>query len=486
MSNLKILLISPPYARFMGVENCRFPITFGSMSTILSQDKYDVAIYDADFDVNLIGKTIDYETSFLNQSKIQKALLDSNHYVWKEIEQTVRNFEPDVVGITTMTSKFPMAIRIAEIAKRLDPEIKVVIGGHHSTILGPTLVQNENLDFAVIGEGEETFRELIQQMGQLKPEYSSIRGLIYKENGSIISTQPRGLIEDLDVLPIADRDLILNDNYISENNIMISRGCPFNCSYCGAQVIWGRKVRKRSVNNVVKEIEYLLQHSSSRNISFWDDSFTCDRKYTQELMCELKKIDGLKFSCITRLDLIDKDILTQLKEAGCSQILFGIESGNNKILKLMDKKMDCEFIKKQISLVKSVDIPWLGFFIMGYPGETKENILETLSFMKELNPTYAEINIFSPLPGTKIWDDLAAKGKINQTMDFSRFSQSSTDDCFTVGTMTKNEFKELALYMAREFDKHNRRRNKRNILKNQLCKLLSYGKRVARKVIAKK
>lgn len=452
---LRVLFVSPPYVRFMGLENCRFPLTFGSMATILSMNRHETAIYDADFDSTLLGRHGNYEYTFSNQHRISEALNGKGDYVWKEIEEKIRSFRPDIVGITTMTTKFPMASRIAKITKSIGPEIKVVIGGHHSSIFGAKLLNDNNIDFAVVGEGEITFLELVNRLCEPNPDFFSIDGLIYKSNGHIVTTKSRELVKNLDVLPIADRDLMLNENYVSENNIIISRGCPFNCNYCGAKVIWKRKVRRRSVHNVIKEIDYLFEKSSSRHINFWDDSFTHNRKYTFELMSQLKKYKGLSFSCITRLDLIDREMLTSLKEAGCVNLLFGVESGNDNILKLINKKTTCDLIRSKVDIVNSVGIPWIGFFIMGYPGETKENILETLSFMMELDPNYAEINIFNPLPGTQTWNELEKKNLVNSDMDFSKYSQASSENFF-VNDMTKQEFSELALFMAREFDNHNR------------------------------
>jgi radical SAM superfamily enzyme YgiQ (UPF0313 family) len=151
--------------------------------------------------------------------------------------------------------------------------------------------------------------------------------------------------------------------------------------------------------------------------------------------------------------------LAKLKEAGCAFILFGIESGSDEVLQRIDKKMTRALIRKQAALVNAVGIPWLGFFIMGYPGGTREQIQETLAFMKELDPSYAEINIFNPLPGTRIWDDLERQGLVSSEMDFLRHSQSSTENHFLNGSMTQKDFRELALFMAGEFDAHNRRRN---------------------------
>jgi len=439
--------------------NCRFPLSFGALGTMLSANGHDVAIYDADFDRALIGKSEPYEYTFSSQEKIRAALQDRGHYVWKEIDRTIRGFNPDVVGITTMTSKYPMALRIAEMAKSINRDVTVVIGGHHSSIFGPKLVQDTNIDFAVIGEGEMTFLELINRFCDPRPDFTRVNGLTYTDGDRTVTNSPRELLSSLDVLPIADRDLKINEGYVSENNIMASRGCPFNCSYCGAQVIWKRKVRRRSVPLITREIEYLLRRGSSRAIQFWDDTFTGDRRFIGELMPALRKFDGLTFSCITRLDVIDRETLTQLKGAGCNLILFGIESGSDEILKRIDKKMTREMIRQKTALVHAAGIPWLGFFIMGYPGETREDILATLAFMREVNPSYAEINIFNPLPGTRIWNELEAQGLVGSDLDFSRYSQSSTDNYFTNGHMTKQEFKDLALYMAREFDAHNRRHN---------------------------
>jgi radical SAM superfamily enzyme YgiQ (UPF0313 family) len=456
---LRILLISPPYARFLGLGNARFPLTFGALGTMASMNGHSVGIYDADFDKDLVGKTAPYEYTFSSQNRIRQALQDPNHYVWKEIERKIGDFNPDVVGVTVMTNKLPMAARIAGITKAVYRDIRVVVGGHHPSMFGPQMLMDRNVDFAVSGEGEMTFLELVNRLGDPRPEFSRISGLVYRESERTMTNGPRELLPNLDVLPIADRDLIINEGFVSENNIMASRGCPFQCSYCGAQVLWKRKVRRRSVSQVIREIDYLFRRGPSRTVNFWDDSFTSDRRYTAELTAALKKFDGLKFSCITRLDLINPATLAQLKEAGCSFLLFGIESGSEEILQRIDKKMNRARIRQQTALVNAAGIPWLGFFIMGYPGETKKQIQETLTFMKELDPPYAEINIFNPLPGTPIWKNLEDQGLVGSDMDFSRYSQASTENHFSNGHMTQEEFRELALFMAREFDAHNRRHN---------------------------
>jgi len=451
---LRILFISPPYARIMGLGNCRFPLSFGNMATILAQNGHEVGIYDSDFDRGLIGRSGNYEYTFTHQDLIANAIADDSHPVWQEVAAQVRDFRPDMVGITAMTTKYPTASRIAGIVKAVNPDIRIVIGGHHPSIFGSQLLHDKNIDFAVVGEGEMTMLELVNRLTDARPDYSAVKGLVYRDGGKTFTTEPRRLIRDLEALPVAERGLMINAGYVSENNIMTSRGCPFNCHYCGAQIIWQHKVRRRSVDHVMKEIDYLLGRTKSRNISFWDDSFTMGKKYTLELADALRQRPGITFSCITRLDLIDDAILSGLKQAGCNTILFGIESGSDKMLSLMNKKMSRDFIRKQIDLVRKHHLNWIGFFIMGYPGETRDEIFETLQFMKELDPPYAEINIFNPLPGTRIWDDLEAAHEVSRTMDFSKFSQSSLNNYF-LKDIPQEEFQDIALKIIREFDRHN-------------------------------
>ena len=472
---LRILFINPPYARFMGTGNSQFPLSFGSMATILSKNNFEVGIYDADFDENFIGCTISYESSFLSQHKIPKAASEKHHHVWLEIERVLSDFQPNVVAITSMTNKFPMTSRIASIAKQMNEDTKVVIGGHHSSIFGPKLLMDRNIDYAVIGEGELTFLELAQSLNGGTPSVSHIKGLVYKEREEIVVNPPREFISDLDLLPIADRSLILNTNYVSQNNIMTSRGCPFNCSYCGAQVIWGPKVRWQRVEKVIEEIKYLLSVSNSRSISFWDDSFTANKSYLKALLKEVE-LQGISFNCITRLDLVNDDILKDLKKAGCNSILFGIESGRDAILEAMDKRMNRGFIKNQIRMVADLGISWTGFFMMGYPGETKEDMLATLEFMQELNPDYAEINLFNPLPGTPIWQELEARGKVSPDMDFCKFSQASTNNFYVEEGITRGDFIQLALHIARAFDSHNKKRARTHFIRKTLSPISNFLK----------
>lgn len=451
----RILFINPPYLRFFKQGIPTYPITFGPMATLLEQKNYNVRIYDADYDRNFLGRQYTYLHRLKHSDKFEKALKNDTHPVWQEIRQVIIEFRPEIIGITAMTNKFPAVAKIAQIIKSISPNIHVLVGGFHATIFGAQLLENHDFDYILSGEGEITVTELVEFLsGNGRKQRGEIPGILYRTENGIINTGPRGLMADLDELPLPNFKLFLNENYIPGNNLLISRGCPFSCSYCGAKAVWSNHVRRMSIPRVISELEYLLAHGSSRHVTFWDDSFTCNRKYTLELMAALKKFKSLRFSCITRLDLIDEELLVEMQQSGCEQIYFGIEFGNDKMLKIVGKKLTTVQIQKQLELLEKVKILWAGFFMMGYPHEERQDILDTVNFMKKIRPSYAEINVFNPLPGTPIWDELIQNGIIEANIDFAHYSQASLNKCFVEG-MKPREFRNLALHVAKEFDRYN-------------------------------
>ncbi|MDD3153492.1 MAG: radical SAM protein [Victivallaceae bacterium] len=457
----KILLINPPYNRFLSIGIPTYPITFGALGSILKERGYQVGIYDSDFDPALVGRRLGYRDRLLEQHKIPEALHNPDHPVWLEIKRIIHEFHPDIVGITAMTSKFSMATKIAAMTKELFPEAAVLVGGFHATMFAKNILENDrNFDYAMLGEGERTTPELIDAITRndncALPE---IRGIAFRrEDGTVCVTEKRELIADLDELPLVDFSMFLNPGYLPGNNLLTSRGCPFSCTFCGAKAIWTNRVRRRSIEKVVEEIQMLTKHSGSHFVNFWDDSFTANRKYTLELLAALKQIPELTFACITRLDLIDEELLCRMKEAGCVNIFFGIESGNDRMLGIVGKRITTARIEEQIALVRKAQIEWGGFFIMNYPGERRQDIFDMLAFMEKLRPNTAEVNVFSPLPGTPIWDQLVAEGTVSPEMDFSKYSQSSLERCFVEG-MTLPELQKLALRVADQFDQYNWRRS---------------------------
>lgn len=455
----------------MGILEDSFHLGLGYIGTMLDQEGHFVRIYNADFDKNIEPFSYSYEYSFSHQHDVIKALNNDNHYVWKEIKEKIESFSPDILGISTMTNKYAMALKIAEITKRVNSEIKVVVGGHHPTLFPDQFLGDKGIDFVVRGEGEETFFELAKEIEKGENQFSQIDGLSFRQDGQIIHNKARRLISELDSLPYPNRELLLDKENYPPNTfggIITARGCPFSCTYCGAHNMWGRKVRFRSVDNIIGEILMLIKNYDSDHFFFWDDSFTTNRKRIVELCNKLETINDYRrgWSCFTRLDLLDKEVLQYMRENGCRSIFAGVESGSDEILKLVNKGLTKEKIKEKSALIKESGIRYSTFFMMGLPGETKEQILETYNFMREIEPDYAEINIFNPLPGTRLCEHLQEKSVLPQNVKWENFSQESIENFYTKG-MDKEEFKGLALEMAKKFDEYNRNQAYKRELKER-------------------
>ncbi|MDI6735993.1 MAG: radical SAM protein [bacterium] len=456
---MRVLLINPPYRRFMRISEDMFPLGLGYIGTMLSEKNHFVRIYNADFDRDIEPFSYSYEYSFSHQHNIVEALNNDGHYIWKEVREKIELFSPDIVGITVMTNKYAVSLKIAKIIKKINKGIKVIVGGHHPTLFHDEFLINKNIDFVVRGEGEETFLELIKELESNKNQFTEVDGLSFRQHNNIIHNRNRKLILNLDSLPYPNRELLLDkEDYFPKLNfeIITARGCPFSCAYCGAFNMWGRKIRFRSVQNIIGEMLILCRKYNIDQFLFWDDSFTMDKKRIVEFCNKLRNISDycLKWSCITRLDLIDEELLQQMRESGCRNIYLGVESGSEEMLKLIKKGITKEKIREKSVLMKSSGIKYSTFFMMGLPGETKEQILETYNFMKEIGPDNAEINIFNPLPGTKLCKSLQDAMVLSQDVKWENFSQESMENYYTKG-MTKEEFSNLILEMAKRFDEYN-------------------------------
>lgn len=331
----------------------------------------------------------------------------------------VKQFKPDLIGFTAVT---PTISIVARLAKKIKENIKVpiVIGGSHASLLPKeTLERYKQFDFLVKGEGEFTFFELIKTInddGDLK----KVKGLFYRGDNGITANEPRELIEDLDILPFPARHLLPNDRYrtiesANFNCIMTMRGCPARCIYCNVYSLFGNKLRKRSVKNVVDEMEYCYKKFNTKFISFLDDTFTYDKNWVFELCDEIKK-RGLKirWSCLTRVDNVSEDLLKEMKKAGCSKIELGIESGSQRVLDYMKKGITVEQIKNAFRLAKKVGIPTFGFIILNMPVEDRRSLVETSKLIFEINPDFLQISYATPYPGTYLYSLCKEQGLLKE------------------------------------------------------------------------
>ncbi|MCC7210344.1 MAG: radical SAM protein [Candidatus Brocadia sp.] len=420
---MNILLIDPPFYRFFNYYNRYFPLGLSYLASTLKKAGHEVMIYDADCNKN--AKGMDY-TRLPEKYRIYlKELKNPGNPIIKEISETFQNYQPDIVGITVMTPKMASAFTVAALAKQYNRGCSVIVGGPHATLLPSEILKNSrDVDFVINGEGETVLLELINSLRADNNSFSEIRGLSYRKGDDLVHNATRSFIDDLDCLPFPDREGLLGlDTYTSEDMglLMGSRGCPYRCSYCATQ-IWTRKVRYRSLANILEEIRYVHRRFGTRQFTFKDDSFTVNRKRVMEFCYALHDADlKINWDCNTRVDLVDQELLKVMKKAGCNSIKVGIESGSERILELMDKGITLERICDAARLFRETGIHWTAYFMMGIPTETREDVKKTLDLLHTIRPSFASIGVYEPFPGTRLFEIGVERGLVKQEMSYEDF-----------------------------------------------------------------
>lgn len=310
----------------------------------------------------------------------------------------------DFYGITVYSTSLYLAKEIARIARENNPGGKVIIGGPHPTALGKGVLEAEsNFDIVVMQEGELTMLELAQG----KP-INEIKGIIFRKNSEIISNGKRELIAGLDVIAEPDREILKVNNYARKvygdfaTSIISSRGCPFNCAFCCKET-FGYQVRFHSVERVVSEIKHVIKKYSRRHFLFYDDNFALSRDRLYPLCEELAKMNII-FRCNGNTRYNTYKDYTKLYKAGCREIAFGIESGSQKILDIMNKGVTVEQNKRAIIDAKKAGLLVKAYLMIGSPGESQETVEETKRFIIETDPDQFTLFTFVPFPGCDIWE----------------------------------------------------------------------------------
>jgi anaerobic magnesium-protoporphyrin IX monomethyl ester cyclase len=454
---MNILLIEPPYERFIGFKSEWFPMGLAYIAAYLEARGHHTAVYHAEH-----GRETEYKspTGYAdNFHRYKQAIESGDHPIWKEVREEITLFRPDVVGISALTPKIPSAYKIAGICKETNPDIKVVFGNHHATVRPDEIMANHSVDFVIRGEGEKAFHSLMEILSQSSNDFRSVAGLSFRENGRIISNEPGPLIENLDDLPFPARERLLNLETFTPDQlsmVMTSRGCPYRCGFCASYNMWGKRVRFRSIENILAEISELKKRYAVRNIVFMDDSFTVSRKRVSEICTALieQKID-ITWSCLTRVNMISDDIVRLMKKAGCTKVDIGIESGNQRVLNLIQKDIILGQIRSAAEILRRQDMFWSGFFMFGFPTETEEEVFDTLRFLYELKPDWANISIFTPYPGTALFNLSLEKGITTVTPDYALYSHQNTASRFS-DTIPKERFHVLANQVLSEVHRYNR------------------------------
>ncbi len=331
--------------------------------------------------------------------------------------------DADIVGFSTASAMVTQGVRIANEIKKINPNVVTVVGGAHATALPEkTLQQCNPIDIIARGEAEQTFYELVEAIDN-KKSFDNIKGITYKNNGSIISNPSRGLIENIDELPYPDREFMRQRMFIKKNLkigkkiawMMATRGCPFICNFCTSKVVWTISYRKRSPKNIVGEIKELVNDYGVNHINFADDTMTIDKQWTLDLCKEIRRANlGITWSCNSQTSVVNRDMLYTMKKAGCEQIWFGVESGNKKIRWAMEKFITTESIINAFQWAHEAGLKTRAYMIIGGPGESYDTIKESEELIAKIKPTAISWTINTMLPGLKGYDEAVKNGLIEE------------------------------------------------------------------------
>lgn len=415
----RVLLLQPPLVHSSRYGVSLFPLGLAYVAANLMKEHFHVSILDCFLEKRT--QSVQHENGLY-----RIGLSD------KEIRDRITSFQPDVVGISIPFSlQFRPAANLANLVRNTLPKVPIVAGGAHVSAAPESLNESE-FDYLIIGEGERTFPELIRYLDSGKKFDPHLPGVSYRDqNHNFTNDLPNRLISDLDSLPFPSYELIpLRKAWarrVPYANVIATRGCPYNCNFCSIHSTMGKILRKRSIENIIAEINLLYHKYGVREIFFEDDNLTSDMNWAKELFYSLsqQRIDieiGVRNGI--RADKVDKELLKLMKGAGCSRVCFAPESGNQQTLdKIIDKRLKLEEVEKGVMLARSVGINVTCFFVIGLPGEKKEDIQITIDFakrLKSLGCDSVDINCATPYPGTRLYAECFKLGYIKENIDYSQ------------------------------------------------------------------
>lgn len=369
---------------------------------------------------------IAYIAAYLKQHDFEVAIIDSLalQMSQQEIIEKVKEFKPDFIGITVLTQQYGAAVNLAKALKASNGSIPVIFGGIHIFSEHEEIIKKEPaVDFCVRGEGELTLLELIQTL-QSKGKLSNVKGITYRENGKVTINPDREFIKNLDELPFPAWELLPMNEYrapISLNNgdpfvsVLATRGCPFKCHYCELASMW-RTQRRRSVENVLAELEVLKKTYHVKYIDFIDDLLVADKKWAMKLFQGMveKKLNTIQWECSGRIGLMSEELMRSMKKAGCKCVNYGVEFGSQRMLDFVNKNITIQQIYDTIALTNKVGIPVKGLFMMGYPTETKAEVEETIKLARNLKMDFLAVSLVAPYPGTQLYKYCQDNGLFDQ------------------------------------------------------------------------
>jgi len=404
-----------------------------------------------------------------------------------EIRARIEQFRPDLVGISCIFSSiFPVIREVCREVKKIDPGIITMVGGTYPTFMAAECLKEPSLDLIALGEGEMTLRSVIRRLREGRA-LSEIDGLASKQDGPAVITPQTQWIEDLDSIPFPARDLLPMKLYprvgvphslstISPYHapMISSRGCPSRCIFCSSTRFWGNHYRARSADNVLDEIGELINRWGIDEIQFEDDNMTADRKRAKAIFRGMiRRGYQIKFNYPNGVGLwtLDEELVDLMKEAGCYEMTLAYESGCQEVLRRIVKKpLNLEQARKMTRYVQSKKIRTDAFYIIGFPGETREQMQETFRFAREMKTDLANFFIANPLPGTEMYELAKSRGMLRQDFNFENLTYSRSpyhEGIFPAGELERMAGREFLKYSLRSF-----LRNPRVLLKKFFVDLL--------------
>lgn len=400
---MKVLFVNPPQTaskyKFMGV--IAPPLGIAYMAGVLQENNIDVEILDAS------AEDMDF----------------------KDVEKELLKRKPDLVALTALTPTIGRALETAQVVKETLPDSIVVMGGYHPTFNFIETLEDENVDIVIRGEGEYIMLNLVQAL-ENQSSLHDVKGIVFEDKNSkeIVVNPEAPLIQDLDELPFPALNLLpmkkyrLLDMDTHMTTMITTRGCPMQCSFCSSSAMHGKKIRERSVENIVDEIEYLKTNYDIDTIAFMDDTFTLKKRKVMAICDEiLKRNIEIMWGCTSRVDTLDEKLLKKMKEAGCITIFIGVESADQQQLDNMCKNTTIAKIENAFKIAHKLKIRTIASVALGMPGDTKEIMNKTVKFVHKLKPNYAIYSLATPYPGTRFYKEAFEKNLI-KIKDWSKYT----------------------------------------------------------------
>lgn len=437
----RTLLVNPPWYCLQNQRASFIPLGIAYIAGVLKAAGHDVQILDGE---QLLGRlTLDpsIPPPGIVVSSIDRYLSfhDPDSGVWEVLAREILTLAPRIVGFSMWTASFQSVINAATHLKKLDPSIIIVVGGIHATIDPMSVIKHSVVDFVVCGEGEQASLKLWDLMSggeaNIRLESTKIEGVWTRLNGNVWNGGKTPLKDDIDDIPFPNYEVVRDLSVQSIAGIITARGCPFGCSFCASQALWTKRVRYRAIAECIRELAYYRSRFDLRKFRINDDTFCLNKDRVKEFCAQLTQLgDTWEFMVDANVNNLDRETISILRRAGCTQINFGIESVAPRIRELfINKRVNLDHAIAMVDEMYRVGIISSVYFMTGFPGETVEELEATISFMEKLRAANNIWSIVSPYPGTALYEYCTANGYLRQLPELHLMHHSLATSMAAIG-----------------------------------------------------